>query len=1022
MKINTLQKELEVTDYKIPQESSEEIETERMFIDVLCRNYTTVHYADLKNNTAKTLKMASSANATKVLPGKIRKKFCYTTMVERYCEQFVINKKEFLKVMQLEYLIDVLTKAEKFVYRYESIPNKSGNRYFEVHVVRVNENEFDGNALVAFCHIDDVVAKEIKYQRELEKIAYSDGLTGIGNRVLFRRSLSEYENKCNMACVVADVNNLKVCNDRYGHQEGDKIIIDAAECVSKAFESIGKCYRIGGDEFCVLIPDVQKNQLIVALQEMEKLIAEKNNHRIMKLSIAVGYAIKENEQETIEQLFNRSDEMMYDIKNEMKNKFPVYCEERIKNYLSVLKILSKSTDDYLFLMDIAKDENWFFGDIDKKYAIRDKGKPTNTTQELVDIIHPADREMLVKDLQEVTSGKKKKHDMDYRWINRKGETVWISCRATAVNDDKGKPFVLIGRVSDTSLRYLYHPLTKLFNKEKMLMDLQKGLFGCDSGYFMFVGIDNLGSINLKHGRNYGDKIIKDCATVLEQNSKLGNIWHVENNCFALYVDVDTKKEVREVYNKLLDKLSDICTISAGVVKNDKEMFKDENNLYACAEMMLEKAKNIEMKTMVFFSKEDLQQRIKKLQFLEEMQESVKNNCEGFYLCYQPQVKTGNYKLFGAEALLRYHSKKQGEVYPDEFIPLLEQSKLINQVGMWVLEEALKQCKQWRKEKPDFHISVNFSAVQLKEKDIEDKVLNTLQKVGLPGNALTIELTESTQLAGIRDLSSTFKHWMDEGIELSIDDFGTGYAGMSYLKELNVNEIKIDKLFVQGVEESTYNYRLIGNIIEFAKNNSIRICCEGVEDMRELTVLEGLSPNLIQGYLFAKPCEKEEFENHFVNKESEAYQEYEEFVQKIYRYKGKMHTVYFDMKNILRETQLGVWIIRIKEDEGYYEMHADETMEKVICVDRKYTPKECYDFWYNRIKDGYSEYVSSNVKRMMETDKVIQLQYPWIHPKYGEVIVRCTGKRVEDTDGMVTLEGYHRIVSNIESSVSTIEQK
>ena len=75
--------------------------------------------------------------------------------------------------------------------------------------------------------------------------------------------------------------------------------------------------------------------------------------------------------------------------------------------------------------------------------------------------------------------------------------------------------------------------------------------------------------------------------------------------------------------------------------------------------------------------------------------------------------------------------------------------------------------------------------------------------------------------------------------------------------------------------------------------------------------------------------------------------------------------------------------------------------------------------FNRIKDGYSEYVASNVKRMIETGKVIQLQYPWIHPIYGEVIVRCTGKRVEDTDGMVTLEGYHRIVSNIESSVSEL---
>ncbi len=1019
METKILQDKLKVLDNEFVQKNNEKVQTERMFLDVLCRNYTTVNYVDLKSNIAKTLKVDKSANAAKILPDTVSQKINYKEIIKSYCDKFVVGKKEFLEVMQPEHLLNELTKAEKFVYRYESIPNKAGHKHFEVHVVRVNENEFDGTAIVAFCHIDDIIAKEIQYQLKLEKTAYSDVLTGIGNRTAFRKELIECEIYKNAGCVVADINNLKLCNDRYGHQEGDKIIADAAECISKAFEEVGKCYRIGGDEFCVLIHDVEISSLLLALEKMEELIAQKNKTRIMQLSIAVGYSIRENEQESMEQLFNRSDEMMYDVKHQMKKAFPVYREERIKNYLSVLKILSKSTDDYLFLFDITKDETWFLGDIDKKYAIRDKGIPTNTIQEMVAITHKADRKMLIEDLEQVTNGKKDKHDMDYRWINRNGEVVWISCRATVVKDDKGKPFVLIGRVSDTSLRYLYHSLTKLFNKEKMLMDLKKGLFGSNFGYFMFVAIDHLGSINLKHGRNYGDKIIKECAMVLEDNSKLENIWHVENNCFALYLDVDTEEKVREVYDDLLDKLSDICTISAGVVKNSKEMFKDENNLYACAEMMLEKAKHIEMKTIVFFSQEDLQQRIKKLQFLEEMQESVKNGCEGFYLCYQPQVKTGNYKLFGAEALLRYHSKKQGEVYPDEFIPLLEQSKLINQVGMWVLEEALSQCKQWREIKPDFHISVNFSAVQLKEKDIGDKVLNTLDKIGLLGSALTIEITESTQLSSIRDLKTTFKLWMDAGIELSIDDFGTGYASMSYLKELNVNEIKIDKLFVQGVEKSTYNYRLIGNIIEFAKNNSIRICCEGVEDMRELTVLEGLAPNLIQGYLFAKPCEKQEFENHFVNEKSKAYQEYEEFVQKIYRYKGRMHTVYFDTKNILRETLLGLWIIRIKEDDNYYEMHADETMEKVICVDRKYTPKECYDFWFNRIKDGYSEYVASNVKRMIETGKVIQLQYPWIHPIYGEVIVRCTGKRVEDTDGMVTLEGYHRIVSNIESYVSEL---
>lgn len=141
----------------------------------------------------------------------------------------------------------------------------------------------------------------------------------------------------------------------------------------------------------------------------------------------------------------------------------------------------------------------------------------------------------------------------------------------------------------------------------------------------------------------------------------------------------------------------------------------------------------------------------------------------------------------------------------------------------------------------------------------------------------------------------------------------------------------------------------------------------------------------------------------------------DYVQRLYKYKDRMQVIYFNTKDILRKTDLGLWIIRINEKEQEYEMHTDETMERIIAVDRKYTPQECYRYWYDRIKEGYSDYVQKNVKRMIESDKVVQLQYPWIHPELGEVVVRCSGKRVEDSDGFITLEGYHRIISNIEEN-------
>lgn len=856
--------------------------------------------------------------------------------------------------------------------------------------------------------------EERNMQTKMKFLAYTDSLTGLGNRTKFNEKLKQCSRSEIYACVMADINNLKLCNEKYGHNEGDTMIVDAAKVITEAYGEIGNCYRIGGDEFCVLIPESERDNILRAFEQMKMYLEEKNKEREIPLSVAVGYAVRETEDESVKELFDKSAEKMQDAKSRMKNEFSVYREEKITNYLNVLKLLRKISDNYFFIWDILRDELWFFDDIDKEYEVHMDGKPTISTKDTQRFIYPPDYPMLVDDLGRIAKGNQKEHNLNYRWINKKGEIVWINCYGQTITDNEGRPFCMIGRVSDQLLRHLYNPLTKLFNKAKLFQDFEEEAFA--NGYLMLVAIDNFNGVSLENDRHHRETLIRECAKVLEKNGRIRHVWHTEENCFALYLEVDSETGVRETYQTLSKELENVCSISAGAVPDNEEIFEyNKKDLYSCAKLTLEKAQAIGKKTLLFFVKEDMEKRKKAVRLLEELQQSIENGCEGFYLNYQPLVRSGNYQIYGAEALLRYHSKTMGEVYPDEFIPLLEETKLINKVGLWILETALQQCRHWRKWLPDFHINVNFSVVQLSEPDVARKVLNILEKTGMPGEALTIELTENIQIHNVSYLNEIFGVWREAGVELSIDDFGTGYASMSYLNELNVAEIKIDRMFVEKIGEATYNYKLISSVIDFAKNTNIRIICEGVEDIRELVVLEQLAPNLIQGYLFAKPCNKEAFENSFIDTKTEDYKEYTEQIQGIYQYKNMMNIVHFDTKDILRETEVGLWIIRINEKDGYQEMYADETMEHVLGVDRKYTPAECYHFWHSRIKPDYVEYVTENVNRMMESDKVVQLQYPWIHPKLGEVIVRCSGKRLEDSDGMVTLNGYHRLISTIEET-------
>lgn len=355
--------------------------------------------------------------------------------------------------------------------------------------------------------------------------------------------------------------------------------------------------------------------------------------------------------------------------------------------LKLIETINRSTDDYLFIWDINADTRWFFGDIDKYYDIRTNDSETNSTPELLKVIHPADSAAVLKSLNEIASGKKEIHNMDYRWINRKGETVWINCHGTVIKDDNGMPYLMIGRVSEENLRHLYNPLTSLWNKNKLREDLKSKLEQ-SKGYLMLLDIDGLAAINLSHGRDYGDKLLKEIAASFENLENVGAAYHVDHKYFSLILDINSEDAVREVYQKIKEEFQEKCTFTASAVPIDKSLFFDETQLMDSINLTLKKAKGISNNRIEFFSREDLSEKIASLALLEELTASVDNDCEGFEIYYQPQVKAGTYNIYGIEALLRYTSKTRGRVFPDEFIPALEQSRLIKQVGMWVLKGAL----------------------------------------------------------------------------------------------------------------------------------------------------------------------------------------------------------------------------------------------------------------------------------------------------------------------------------------------
>lgn len=699
--------------------------------------------------------------------------------------------------------------------------------------------------------------------------------------------------------------------------------------------------------------------------------------------------------------------------NSKKDDTFVYSQKSRDNYLTMLEIMSKSTDDYLFLYEISSDKYWFYGDISNNYNVCDNGENICNSGSLMSITHSADAD---KCLPFYNGDSFKNNDfcnVDCRWIDKQGSIIWLNLRGTAIYDTNGVLCAVTGRVSEEMVRHLFNPLTGLFNRLKLMPDLRLDIDNNISGYYMIADVDDLSVLNLHHGREYGDSILKQLALLLEEHSLVRKVYHVDNNYFVALVNSSDKEDVNVICRDLRAKLSDKCTFSAAAVPMDKSIFLDEYKLYDTAKLILRKAKAKGSSSIEFFDEQEIKHNMLSIELLDELNNSVHNGFSGFDIEFQPQVKSGTYDVVSAEALLRYYDKSGKKVFPNDFIPLLEQSRLIEKVGLWVTEKALICCKKWRNTFPDFKVSVNFSPVQFRDEHLAQKVEEILKKTGMPGDSLIVEITESmnlNELSAFNDIVSGFKH---NGVFVSVDDFGTGYSNLGYLKQLDVDEIKIDRMFISGIDKDTYNYSLLRNTVAFAKSSEIGICCEGVEESRELAVLENLSPDKFQGYLFDKPLKCDDFENRYINSEHADYIERVEHIKKIYEFKERMGVIHFNPSDILRETNVGLWVIRINEKEGYAELHVDETMERIMGIDKKYSPRECFEFWNNRISTDDKEYVFKNLKLIADMNKVVQLQYKWNHPKLSEVVVRSNGRRAEDYNGMIVIEGYHRILSNIE---------
>lgn len=534
---------------------------------------------------------------------------------------------------------------------------------------------------------------------------------------------------------------------------------------------------------------------------------------------------------------------------------------------SVFDLLSQTTENlYIYLADLSKDfSRWspaavqYFG-LPGEYII-------NTAKVWTEYIHPDDQHIFLEDMGRLIKGTSDRHDCEYRARNARGEYVWVRCNGIVQRNSDGTPGLFVGTMVNLRSVSKFDPTTGLLSSYSFLDYFQKYLASQGSGALLLFGIDHFKRINDVYGYQLGDQILHYVAQQVQMIPDC-HFFRMDGDKIACLIPNGSRSDMELVFSQVCQILD--CTpsiqdadfhLSASCGGVLYPLHGDQLEvLRANTEYALEQAKKNRRGSLAVYSEELHKKSVLSFQLQEILRSAISNNFEGFSLCYQPFINTETGEIFGAEALLRFSSPSTARVSPAEFIPVLEETGAISEVGAWVLRTALYQAAQWRKLCPDFHISVNASYVQLSRPDFKEIVIRELELSGLPPEALILELTESCKITDPERLKEDLRFFEEHQIQVALDDFGTGYSSIAMLRQLTPSWIKIDHTFVASITESKLDQAIIEYILQLCKHAGIHVCIEGVETAEILRIVRQYQPEILQGYYFSRPLTPEEFVN------------------------------------------------------------------------------------------------------------------------------------------------------------------
>ena len=539
-----------------------------------------------------------------------------------------------------------------------------------------------------------------------------------------------------------------------------------------------------------------------------------------------------------------------------------FCMEKSQIFQEMISRISKlSQDSYLMVTDMQHNLT-FVPESTAEFL----GIPSGWCEDgykivLEKSVHPYDCPEYTEEIKKRLRGINLENDLYIRMGKDKKYVMTQIITDMILEQGKNRYFIVLLRNQNVIPEI--DPLTDLYGQVKFEKDIVDYIQQGRKVAVLEIEIDHMNDINILYGTNYSDRIQKVLAyRFIYMMDADKAVYRMGNSNYAFILRDASREEAAAFLEKIRARLEesvvlennhfDLKIYASGIILDHYE--GEISTVQSKLEYVLGKMRTRRDHKLMFFN--DLVQinGDVDLDLMKVIHQSVLNQCDGFYVEYQPVVHAQTGEIVGAEALVRWKKEPYGIVPPGMFIDWLESNPCMYDLGNFVLKQALTDAVEFRKSNPDFFINVNMSAKQLERKTFCGVVMALLKETGFPAGQLCLELTERCRSMPVSVMEEKLLYLKQHGVRLAMDDYGTGSASSSVLLQTPMDEIKIDMSFIRGITDNQTKQALVRSMVDFANKADLKSCLEGVEDEKLQNYLRSFGATWFQGYYYSRPVQ------------------------------------------------------------------------------------------------------------------------------------------------------------------------